>query len=346
MVRALAGLALLCCIGCGDDTPPIEAEPWPEADLLFRGDGSWLGAGGASSVDLGSGRTLWLFAASLVDATASSDRGAAEVVSNSLAIQEGADPSTATLEHFAGPFLPDVGDEWHWPLHGIRVGSGLTLLFARFRPTTDGLGFESVSWGAFRIANPDDDPDSWSISELTVPALPFPCAGPTTLLLHDGFVHAYCVQDSANHEAFLLRWSEADFVAGDLDSPEWAVEEGWATDAFQAVFDEAAADFTVSRDRFRDHFVLVQGVGISGGFSADALGLRIASGIDGPFPAAREFFHPAEVEPPDVVVQSVRTHPQLPGADLIATYIANADLDTVRADPELYWPRFVKLRFR
>lgn len=43
------------------DVPCFEAAAWREADALFRGDPYWRGAGVASSVELGAGRTLWLF---------------------------------------------------------------------------------------------------------------------------------------------------------------------------------------------------------------------------------------------------------------------------------------------
>ena len=39
----------------------IDAEPWPEADELFRSDPHWLGSDDAYSIDLGDGRVLWLF---------------------------------------------------------------------------------------------------------------------------------------------------------------------------------------------------------------------------------------------------------------------------------------------
>ena len=44
----------------------LHAEPWPEADALFRSDPRWLGADDAYSVDLGGRRVLWLFADTFV----------------------------------------------------------------------------------------------------------------------------------------------------------------------------------------------------------------------------------------------------------------------------------------
>jgi hypothetical protein len=40
---------------------PFRAEPWPEADALFRGDAHWVGGDGCYSIDLGDGRVLWTF---------------------------------------------------------------------------------------------------------------------------------------------------------------------------------------------------------------------------------------------------------------------------------------------
>ena len=47
--------------------PCFEASAWREADQLFRRDPHWVGADGASSVDLGGGRTLWLFSDTWID---------------------------------------------------------------------------------------------------------------------------------------------------------------------------------------------------------------------------------------------------------------------------------------
>ena len=76
----------------------IAVEPWPEANLLFKKDARWLGGDGASSVDLGNERVLWLFGDSFIGRGESRNRDDAFIVRNSIALQQGYDPSSATID--------------------------------------------------------------------------------------------------------------------------------------------------------------------------------------------------------------------------------------------------------
>ena len=106
--RPLGGLfALLLAVfglaGCAlQPSPSHRAEAWPEADRLFRQDTRWVGADDAFSIDLGNGRTLWLFGDTLVDPTGRGERASARMVRNSIAIQRGDDPSRARIAFFGG----------------------------------------------------------------------------------------------------------------------------------------------------------------------------------------------------------------------------------------------------
>ncbi len=76
----------------GVSSPVIVAEPWPAADKMFKRDHRWLGGDGASSIDLGGGRVLWLFGDSFIDARDRHLRGESVLIRNSVAIQFGHDP--------------------------------------------------------------------------------------------------------------------------------------------------------------------------------------------------------------------------------------------------------------
>ncbi|TFG37176.1 MAG: hypothetical protein E4H39_02645, partial [Syntrophobacterales bacterium] len=100
---------LLCFISCAiaphtsdlkKSTFTITAEPWPEADRLLRSNDHWLGGDGASSIDLGKGKLLWLFGDSFVNQGTSGGRRDAAIIRNSIAIQEGYDPSAASVNFY------------------------------------------------------------------------------------------------------------------------------------------------------------------------------------------------------------------------------------------------------
>ena len=73
---------------------------WPEADSLFQNDMYWIGGDGAYSIDLGNERILWLFGDSWIDPSGKRDRRNAVMISNTLAIQQGYDPCSASIEFF------------------------------------------------------------------------------------------------------------------------------------------------------------------------------------------------------------------------------------------------------
>jgi len=173
--------------------------PWPEADRLCRSDPRWLGGDAAFSVDLGSGRVLWLFGDSFIAGKPNSTRRQAAFIRNSVAIQNGYDPSHASIRFYCqrrhgkpADFVQGPGANWYWPMHGIRLGNRLLLFFMRMASDSSkaSLGFQSVGWDAFIIDDPDAEPADWegraipnspepTLSSLTRPTVPTSVSPPT-----------------------------------------------------------------------------------------------------------------------------------------------------------------------
>jgi hypothetical protein len=107
-VRTTFFFVILALFGCaGPSSPaspayPQESAPWPAADLLFRAEPRWLGGDAAYSIALDQGRVLWLFGDSFVTRAAGATRKDAVMVRNSVGVQTGSDPTTATFS-FALP---------------------------------------------------------------------------------------------------------------------------------------------------------------------------------------------------------------------------------------------------
>ena len=80
--------------------PTPVAKPWPAADELFHRDARWRGGDGATSVDLGDGRVLWLFGDSFVSNKVPASRKQTKMINNTVGIQVGYDPCEASLECF------------------------------------------------------------------------------------------------------------------------------------------------------------------------------------------------------------------------------------------------------
>jgi hypothetical protein len=337
--------------------PSWTAEAWPAADKLFRGDDHWVGGDGAYSIDLGDGRVLWMFGDSLIDPTGAGSRKSPgmTMVSNSVAIQRGYDPSDATMEfawRTAGEgkptaFFPDGDDYRYWPGHGLRIRDRLIVFLMKVRRTTGGLGFDVGDWEAVLIRNPDAEPAAWELTWLEAPNNDRKViVGSASVLVEGDFVYACSTQERRNHPVFLVRWPVEDVYEGRLATAEWwCGSRGWLADGAAEfdpapVLDDAATEFTVHRDNMTGNFLQFQTVG----FGPATVNQRAASSLTGPWSRLAEFYKPPEFGKPKAWIYQGKAHPHLVGADLVATYSTNAfELGDMLADDSLYFPRFVRL---
>lgn len=259
---------------------------------MFRRDPRWHGADAAYSVPLSGDRTLWLFGDTFVGPS----RREARIVHNTLAVQEGTDPSTAPLRPVFGgtaqdpePFFGAEPGTWLWPMAGARTPAGLVVFLMRVRSARPDLPtmldawraagslhfFEVFGWTAALIDNPDEDPSGWRVRMVETPPVVdrvMPGAGAVC----DG-EHLYAYGWRDGHElrpglirrrpryhghwrprrAFLARWPVTDLHAG-LQHPQWWDGTGWTPELSAAVpvIDSPATEFTVHRDG--DGFVLTE----------------------------------------------------------------------------------------
>lgn len=357
-IRATAaGMLLLAGADAAAGSACHDATPWPQADRLFRGDSAWRGADGAFSVDLGDERVLWLFGDTWIDPSARGTRDGATMIRNSVAIQQGLDPSTAGIDFYwrhgadGAPleFLATGGDEWIWPGHGVPVGERLVLFFNRVRGAGEGLGFESAGWGAMMVENPDEAPDEWRIRALDTPIdRDGVIVGFASVLRHDDFVYAFGTPDAVkSHPVFAARWTPEQLARGDLLAPAWwgGDDVGWFTDldahARVPLFDHGQSELTIHYDAAAARFLAVQSVG----FGPADIALREAAEIIGPWSPPRIVFRPPEHAKRDIMIYAAKAQPALQGDGLVVTYVTNSfRFENHLNDPDLYYPRFVRLR--
>ncbi len=312
-------------------TPParqpaacFEPSPWRDADLLFHRDPHWLGSDGASSVDLGGGRTLWLFGDTWIDRSGAGTRRSARMVSNTVAIQRGSDPATATIDFYWGrgpdgspaAYFPDRGEERLWLGNGVRVEDRLVIFLNRIRSTNTGLGFESVGWTAVIVQNPDAEPSAWRVTPLDTPSNSLGVVvGYAAVLRMGDYEYAFGSEDPVkSHPLYAARWPVAAVRRGNLLRPEWwaGARLGWVPDSSGAprwpLFENGSSDLTLHFDETSRQFIVVQAVG----------------------------FGPADV--------TMRTAPELTGGDLVVTYATNTfQFAEHLADGLIYYPRFLRL---
>ncbi|MFO7713508.1 DUF4185 domain-containing protein [Desulfosarcina sp.] len=355
LLVAVAGCAAIGHWAAGNAAAALTGRPWPEADRLFRQDTRWLGADDAHSVDLGKGRTLWLFGDSFIRSDGVADRSRATLVRNSIGIQTGSDPSSADMAFFwgqaapsaPGPFFPGSGRSWRWPGDGIRIGGRLLIFLTTIAPSANDLGFTMTAWQAVAVENPDAPPGRWQVSQVSKNPDRFALLlGTGGVLAHDGYLYAYG-SDSGGSQAYLARWQKEKAGAGDLREPQWwcGASLGWRVESRvhgmpAALFADAQAEFNVHYEPRIERFVQIQTVG----FGAAGLGFRIARRPEGPWGPLTGFYRPEEASIPGILIYAAKSHPFLTGADLVVTYATN------HMDPQrlmdafgLYFPRFLRV---
>ncbi len=331
------------------------AATWPEADALFRSDTRWLGGDAAYSVPLDRERTLWLFGDSFISTGEAPGRTSAVMVRNSVALQTGKNPSSARLVFYwrrdergsPASFIPEQQGAWFWPADGLMLDGALTLFLYRVeRDSSPGsLGFDLSGWKAVRVERPGADPLQWEIRELEAfdpgPGLVVGAA----VVPGEGYVHAYAVRHGSGHQVLILRWTAAEFKRGDLTSPEWwrGPERGWGAGEPAAVMARGQTEFSVDHLDGLSLWLQVQSRPFAGG----EIGVRYARALSGPWSELCTIYHPAEADRQVLLVYAGKAHPELEGADLTATYVANTlDLSLLARDMEIYFPRFVRMSER
>ncbi len=308
---------------------------WPEADALFHSDPRWLGADDAYSIALGDDRVLWLFGDSFIATSDAHERGESRLVRNSVALQSGLDPASASIDFgwregdMPGSFFPEQDDLWFWPGDGERVGDGLVIFLMAVHAVEGGFGFEVVGSDAVWIADADAPLATWAPITIGRFREPDQVPGSASVLVEDGYLYAFT--DVAGG-AGISRWPLAAVGPQPLPAPELLTP--------LPVLTGTQVEFTVHHDLAREQYVQIQ----SEGFGGTDLAYRTAPALTGPWSAATRFHRPPESDQPDAFVYAGKAHPELAGADLVLTYVANSfEFADLFSDPTLYYPRFVRV---
>ncbi|MDZ7769619.1 MAG: DUF4185 domain-containing protein [Woeseiaceae bacterium] len=346
-------------------TPSLGApmgRAFTEAEMLFQRDPRWLGADAALSVPLSEDRILWLFGDTFVATSNAHVRSESEMVRNTVAIQAGEDPRTASVsfhwrqgsDGLPASFFPDRGERWYWPGHGIRLDNGPLVIFLYGTVATpgQGLGFAHAGYAVAVVDNPDAPAETWEPRIVDASPDTFD-AVPATALVRDGaYVVAVAIRQEGTHAGALVRYPVTSLAQGDVTSAEWwaGEERGWVAASLIGergpafVLDDAGAECSVHWDTRTNSFIHVA----SYGFGASTIGLRKAAALTGPWSSPVVVYRPPESDAPRPLVYAAKAHPELVGpdaSDLVVTYATNSfkfsDLFTQQGTRSLYWPRFV-----
>ncbi len=330
----------------------IEAQRWTEADKIFRSDPHWLGGDGATSIDLGNGRVLWLFGDSFIDLSGTGTRRSSDLVRNSIAVQTGYDPSKASMKFYwnmregkPGAFFAHKGDKWFWPASGIMIGRHLIIFLMEIKEARNALGFDACGWKAVWISNPQEEPEKWKLTFLISPQIKGLVIGSGNPIQEKGFL-TVCAADSKDRAVYLVRWPESSASYGILTKPQlWAGDKaGWEQSEKSKparIISGGQMEFTVEYQPQLGKYLQVQTLSIMN----PCLAVASAKSMTGPWSAHTCFFTPAEQGSPELLIYAGKSHPELKGEDMVFTYVVNTTKeDRLLDDMSIYFPVMLKGR--
>lgn len=352
----LTGVSLAGCAARQRPNSSAVAMLWPEADALFHQDPRWLGGDAAFSVPLGDGRILWLFGDTFVSTSARHERSESKMVHNTIALQRGDDPTTASMTFYwrgsqdvPDSFFADDGERYFWPGHGVRLGPALVLFFQRVKSILGhGLGFETAGWTVAIIDDASGDPVQWTARMLAPTSAPSGIAVGAAVYLDGPYVVALAQREPGDHAGFFVRWTRGDLLGGRIDQAEWWISNrGWVAQAElqgtpSAVMINAGPECSLHFEPARGQWVHVR----SDGFGASSIVESYADRPEGPWSTPKKVFRPPESDRANILVYAAKGHPELAaGGALAITYASNTlgDFAALVKDSSLYYPRFVRV---
>ena len=373
----LLALVLCGCSTTGWKTRATEERGW---DAAFERTGGWTGADVAGTIDLGRGRSLWLFGDTWIGAVESNRHTkASKLVANSIAIQEqGPTPgpigffwgNSNSTTHPAAWFAPDTTNTWFWPAGSGTVapdagGKPRLVVFlneiGRRKGDTSVFGFKLVGGSLALIDHFDATPDRWAVRRVQNPHVLVSTSnridttwGADVVTVTDysvpgsGVLFIYGIRETSTTNKDLL---VARCPAGSVDDfSSWRFYAGdgpWASDAAQAVSiaDDLVNEFSVDLISWagREQFVLIQS---EGGFGR-RISIRTADRPEGPWTEPVAVYTVDELSKSrNYFTYAARAHNELSGPnELLVSFVVNStDFGEMIRQADIYRPRFIRVK--
>ncbi|KOH45730.1 DUF4185 domain-containing protein [Sunxiuqinia dokdonensis] len=321
-------------------------------NIIFKKDSFWRGADGAATVQLGSGKVLWLFSDTFIDQDGTGRRSNSKgMIRNSIAIQDSISLNSGLTYYYKGTkqepddFFKIPGENWFWTGHGAVINDKLVIFLMEEMATSSGMGFESVGWYVAVIDNPVEAPDEWKINYYKGPNTFGVIVGSSAVLQDERFVYAFGTKEPATHETYLFRIGKDELISGDLSAMEWWVEGSWTSKVFEEPKSSSLffgqTEFSVHYEPNLRKFIQIQ----TYGFGKASIGYRLADQLYGPWSEPAIVYTPALKEDDDYVY-TANAHPEYDSDGLIVTYnINNFDFTKLLHSEEIYFPKIIRINF-
>jgi hypothetical protein len=242
---------------------------------------------------------------------------------------------------------------WFWPYHGVRTPQGLFLFLVQIERTADPLafGFKLTATWLGRVANPDDPPGDWVVSQSRLPwGSERRLFGSSVLRLGEE-CYVYGTADAAAagglvRKDVILARAPASALADFARWRFWS-SSGWVEDVERSdpVCRGVANEFSVSYQPALGRYIML--------YTQESLSeyivFRLAPEPAGPWGEPVRIYRCPEAEwDSRIFCYAAKGHPELASSpdELVVTYITNStDFGLIESDARLYRPRFLRVNF-
>jgi len=337
-------------------TEIFPAERDKDYDRAFSGNSGWTGADGTYSIPLSDGRTMWLFGDSFIGKTDPSGKRSEEtvIINNSVAIQEGKDPSTVkfiyggTEEKPESFFIPPDGKGFFWIYDAIPYGDGKIIVFLpqieisgegifSFRQTGNWTADVLIDGDKFSAGNYKKLP-YFQAKDGEKPAIAFGAS----VLVEKDWTYIYGTEDYEITKNLLL----ARIKSGSIPSEtpwEFYTGTGWSKNLSDCkpVFKEVGNELSVHKNIDGRYIITTQKNG-----SGSDIEIIFGSSPEGPWNPPLAVWH-IEESNDRIFSYNAKAHPELSDTEkgLLISYNVNAwNFDDLYIDSTIYRPRFIRVR--
>jgi hypothetical protein len=342
------------CISQSFDTTKyrIQVEILKATDAYFTTDFVWRGADGASSVDLENGKVVWLFSDGFICSDSSQSRTTSTMIRNSIAIQDGYDLKTASINYYwdqsnkkPQAFFHRPGKFWFWTGHGVMLRDKLLIFLMKIHGVKTGLGFEAFGWSAVLVSNPRDEPSKWKMKYIEGAETWGTIAGSAAVLKDDNYLYAYGAVEPATHEVYVLRWKSDEAYRGNMANPEWWINGKWVERKTKNPVPEplfiGGTEYSVHYDTALKKYIQIQ----SFGFGEGKIGIRMADSLQGKWTEPYLFYTPDYPGVKKPFMYAAKAHPELKADGIYITYNVNSfDFGELIENQTIYFPKFILVK--
>ena len=353
---ALAALCLALA-GCAAPFGPAATtsrECWPS----FPYQDGWLGGDAAYAVRLSESETLWLFGDSFVGEPGQRDRRGATFIHNSIA-KSRCEPGGRfqiryswgrDAEGGARAFLdPGQPGAWWWLFDGFvhddRLYVGLLAVESAPPHGPLAMPFRFGGMELARIENYRDDVDEWRVEVIGLSQLRTALPG-SAMVVHDAYVYlfTFVAQADGHYPRILTRLplSALDGRTRDLGpaleylAHDGAWKPGLDPQEARIVMDDSATEMSVRYAPELGKWLALYsypevGAGFPKARPSDAVWVRSAESVEGPWSPRRLLFRIPELDPsyvggfdPNTACYAAKEQPQFSkGSRITFTYVCN-----------------------